>query len=47
MYSCLAIANMKRFNLKLAGFQMLPFPVNQDWMTSKKQSRQKSMYLGG
>lgn len=47
MYCCLAIADMTRFNLKLTGFQMLPFPVNQGCMTSKKQSRKKSMYLGG
>lgn len=46
MYCCSAIADMTRFNLKLTGFQMLPFPVNQGWMTSKKQSRQKSVYLG-
>ena len=35
MYCCLAIADMTHFNLKLAGFQMLPFSVNQGWMTSK------------
>ena len=47
MYCCLAIADMTHFNLKLAGFQMLSFSVNQGWMNLQKQSRQKSVYLGG
>lgn len=45
MYCCFAIADMMCFNLKLIGFQMLPFPVNQGLMTSKTLWSQESLYL--
>lgn len=46
MYCCLAIADMTYFNLKLTGFQMLPFSVSQGWVTSKKTVQEKTMFVG-